>query len=353
MVEKLFAWEIGLDGKPVTATSSWPQLEAHLEEWIAEDVSLADPSGLLYLGRQISTDLGTTLDVLAIDAQGNLAVLELKRERSPREMVAQALEYVAWVTTLSGDDIIALGTAVYGTPEQFRTRFEALFKTDFPDPGEMNREQRILLVAPEFSETALRVTRYLQSQFGVPISAVTFGLYQVGTNRLLVRSVVVPAGAEPGETPAARPPRRTLQELLDLADERGNREVVDELLKLREGLLSSVETTQTTISLRRNAGKGRYLSGLSIHPGVDGQPGAVVNVSLANLRELFGLDAAQLLAGLSSPATNPWGHGWDGWAQAVVHTQAEAAGLVQRYRAAALTTTDAPESADGTRADAL
>lgn len=332
---KLFAWEVGSDGKPRPAASSWPQLEVHLEDWITNDVSLVDPSGLLYLGRQIPTDVGTTLDVLAIDAAGNLAVLELKRERSPREMVAQALEYVAWAATLSDDDILALGANVHGSKAQFRAKFEALFKTDFPGAGEMNREQRILLVAPEFSETVLRVARYLASQFGVPISAVSFGLYEFGANRLLVRSAVVQEDVEPRDAGSRRAARRSLQELLDLAEERGTRGIVDELLRLRDDLLSSVETTQTTISLRRSAGRGRYLSGLSIHPGVEGQPGALINVSRGNLQVLFGLDADELIAGLPRPKTNPWEHGWVDWAQALVGTRAEAAEFVERYLAAA------------------
>lgn len=53
---------------------------------------LADVYSRAIVGWQISrsprSDLA--LDVIAIDADENLALLELKRERSPREMVAQA-----------------------------------------------------------------------------------------------------------------------------------------------------------------------------------------------------------------------------------------------------------------------
>ena len=40
------------------------------------------------------------IDLLAIDADGNLHVLELKRDKTPRDVVAQVLDYGSWVTTL-------------------------------------------------------------------------------------------------------------------------------------------------------------------------------------------------------------------------------------------------------------
>jgi len=335
VAEKLFAWDIRPDGKPIPAVSIWPALEAHLEDWIENDVSIVDPAGLLYLGRQIPTDLGTTLDVLAMDAGGNLVIIELKRERSPREMIAQALEYAAWAETLTEEEILVRGASIYGSVDQFRAKFEERFKTDFPDADEMNREQRILLVAPEFSETVLRVARYLVTRFGVPLTAISFGLYQAGESRLLVRSAVVQEPIDPPDTGSKRPGRRTLQELCDLADERGTRDVVDELLRLREGLLTSVETTQTTINLRRNAGKGQYLSGISIHPGVEGQPGALINVSAANLSALLGLDVRELTNRWPAPKVNPWGSGWKGWHQMAILTREQAAELVALYRDAA------------------
>ena len=48
---------------------------------------------------------GTSQD---LDGDGNLVVLELKRNRTPREVVAQLLDYGSWVRTLEDDDIAAI-----------------------------------------------------------------------------------------------------------------------------------------------------------------------------------------------------------------------------------------------------
>jgi len=69
--------------------------EDRLEQWITDDVSLLGLN-VLIIGRQVRTPSGGRIDLLAIDQQGDIVLLELKRDRTPREVVAQALDYVKW-----------------------------------------------------------------------------------------------------------------------------------------------------------------------------------------------------------------------------------------------------------------
>ena len=78
--------------------------EAKLEEIIAADLSLVAP-GLMLIGRQVATAFGKYIDILAMDRDGNLVVIELKRDKTPREVIAQTLDYASWVEGLSYDDI--------------------------------------------------------------------------------------------------------------------------------------------------------------------------------------------------------------------------------------------------------
>ena len=50
------------------------------------------------IGREVETDFGGSIDILCIDAEGDLVIVELKRDRTPREVTAQALDYASWVT---------------------------------------------------------------------------------------------------------------------------------------------------------------------------------------------------------------------------------------------------------------
>ena len=56
---------------------------------------------LLVVGRQVETAFGGFLDVLCIDVSGRLHALELKRDKTPRDVVAQVLDYGSWVSNLT------------------------------------------------------------------------------------------------------------------------------------------------------------------------------------------------------------------------------------------------------------
>jgi len=74
-----------------------PLIEARLpSERVLEDMIVAAPRILsdewMLIGRQERTGNGGIVDLLAIAPDGALVLIELKRDRTPREVVAQAIE---------------------------------------------------------------------------------------------------------------------------------------------------------------------------------------------------------------------------------------------------------------------
>jgi RecB family endonuclease NucS len=59
----------------------------------------------LLIGRQEQTGHGGRIYLLAIAPDGSLILIELKRGRTPREIIAQALDYAVWVENLTSDRI--------------------------------------------------------------------------------------------------------------------------------------------------------------------------------------------------------------------------------------------------------
>jgi RecB family endonuclease NucS len=49
----------------------------------------------MLIGRQQDTGFGGRIDLLAIAPDGALVLIEIKRDRTPREVVAQALDYAS------------------------------------------------------------------------------------------------------------------------------------------------------------------------------------------------------------------------------------------------------------------
>ena len=64
--------------------------EDMIEGWVAEQPSLLGLD-ILVIGRQVITDFGGRIDLLGIDSEGSLSIVELKRDRTPREVVAKSL----------------------------------------------------------------------------------------------------------------------------------------------------------------------------------------------------------------------------------------------------------------------
>jgi Endonuclease NucS C-terminal domain len=167
--------------------------EPRLQEWLARDMSILDPT-LLVIGREVVTDFGGRIDILCIDAEGDLVIVELKRDRTSREVTAQALDYASWVTSLPNDRVTDIAN------DYLAGDFEGAFQTKFGVelPETLNGDHRILVVGSEIDASSERIMRYLSDTHGVNINAATFHYFQtVDGSELLARVFLLePSEAE-------------------------------------------------------------------------------------------------------------------------------------------------------------
>jgi hypothetical protein len=78
--------------------------EAQLETWIKECPNILGDE-LLVIDRQRYIESIGYLDLLCLNENGTLVLVELKRDRAPREAVAQALDYASWLSKASAEEI--------------------------------------------------------------------------------------------------------------------------------------------------------------------------------------------------------------------------------------------------------
>lgn len=194
-------WRIG--DKPERVRFSSLESESKLEEILEQDISILDPD-LFVIGRQVPTSFGKFIDLLAIDAQGDLIVVELKRHRTPREVVAQTLDYASWVKALTYEQI----TSIYAekhTGQRFEQAFSERFDTDPPES--LNDNHRLIVVASELDSSTERIIDYLSMNFGVPINALFFRYFREGENEYLTRTWLIDpneAEVQTSKAPAAK-----------------------------------------------------------------------------------------------------------------------------------------------------
>jgi hypothetical protein len=157
--------------------------EARLEEWIEKDPDLLGLD-LLLIGRQVQTPFGGRIDLLALDQAGNTIVVELKRDRTPREIVAQVLDYASWVTDLTPKEVIELGSGYL--KKDLAIAFRERFGTDLPEAA--NADHRMVIVASELDDSSERIVQYLSSRHSLNINVVFFTCFGEPGRELIGRS---------------------------------------------------------------------------------------------------------------------------------------------------------------------
>jgi len=139
------------------------------------------------------TSYGNPIDLLAMDKDGNLVILELKRNRTPREVVAQLLDYASWVKDLRDDDIAVIFQEFQRTYQSTESTIsiDDAYRSHFglkQLPQELNDTHSLVVVAAELDSSTERIVRYLSEEHGVPINAVFFRVFRDGDREYLTRA---------------------------------------------------------------------------------------------------------------------------------------------------------------------
>jgi len=138
---------------------------------------------LMLIGRQVATPGGATIDMLAVDAKANLVLLVLRRDKPPRELLAQTLDYASWVGSLSYSQIDEITKGFTGQPLEnaFRDHFGAAL------PETVNARHSMLVLASDSDASSERIVRYLAEQHKVPIQVLLVAIFKTASGEFLAR----------------------------------------------------------------------------------------------------------------------------------------------------------------------
>ena len=168
------------------------KLESHLESWLENNPwALVEKESILYIGRQTSANVEESTifpDLLGLDSEGNLVIVELKKSKAPRDVVAQLLEYAAWAKELSDEQIQGIAATYFQTLKKKTTlqdAFSEMFEDEMPA---LNRKLRLFVVAKEIPSSVLRVSRFLRTSHSVDINCLTVSTFQTESGEGLVNT---------------------------------------------------------------------------------------------------------------------------------------------------------------------
>jgi len=160
------------DGGLVESQRKPLDLEKRIQDWVESDLSLIGIDGVI-LGREVTTSYRTRIDLLAMDEEGNLIIIELKRDTGARDIVAQVLDYASWVSKRTTNEIHEITQTKRGQSlaELYRDKFGS------SPPETLNATHQMIVVASEVDEQSKRIIEYLSEEHDVGINASFFNIF--------------------------------------------------------------------------------------------------------------------------------------------------------------------------------
>lgn len=175
-------WKVG--EKPVRLSALPAETESFLEQMIVQEPSILSDHWML-IGQQVRTDHAGFIDLLALNADGQIILIELKRDKTPREVVAQALDYASWVKSLTPDRIAAIYdgfTRGHSLDQDFEARFGFALDAD-----QLNGSHQIFVVAASLDPSTERIVMYLNGM-NVPVNVIFFQCFEDAGRKYLSRA---------------------------------------------------------------------------------------------------------------------------------------------------------------------
>jgi len=166
------------------------QKEFDIETWVNDNPSILNED-LLIISEQTLLPSGRLPDLVALDKEGNLVIIELKRDDSGREVYWQAITYAAQLSEYSFNDIINLyedylnkkGKISINSSDEIEEFIEI-------DIEQINQKQRLILVSKEFHQDVLKASLWLLD-YGLDLKIIKLTPYQYSEDLILLDSEVM------------------------------------------------------------------------------------------------------------------------------------------------------------------
>lgn len=175
-------WRVG--DNPMALAETQIASEALLEKMIVAAPQILSPEWMI-IGQQEETGHSGRIDLLALAPDGTVILIELKRGRTPRDVVAQAIDYAVWAEALDAQALAQIYSRFSnggGLAAAFHARFGQML-----DETTLNQSHQIVIVAAELDASTERIVGYLNAR-DIAINVMCFQVFDSGQGQLLSRA---------------------------------------------------------------------------------------------------------------------------------------------------------------------
>ena len=161
-----------------------------IEIWVKNNPSILKED-LLIVSEQIILPSGRQPDLIALDREGNLVIIELKRDDSGRDVYWQTVTYAAQFSEYSYLDIIEMYEDYRDKNEIDGTSCQELIE-DFIEVEieKLNQKQRLIMASKEFHQDVLKASLWLLD-YGIDLKVIKLTPYKYEDDLLLLDSEVL------------------------------------------------------------------------------------------------------------------------------------------------------------------
>jgi hypothetical protein len=182
---------------PISLAQAGLREREHLQEWVIGHPEVLGPA-VKIVAFEFGSWTGHTgekerdrLDILALDRDGHLIVVELKRDKAPDTVEMQALKYAALVSRFTRDDLDRVH-ARYRTQASGHEVSAKAAAAELDAWSEITedtlRSPKVVLMATDFPQTVTATVVFLHQQLGLDIRLLVFQAYQTSNDVLITVS---------------------------------------------------------------------------------------------------------------------------------------------------------------------
>jgi RecB family endonuclease NucS len=144
-------------------------------------------SKILIIGRQVATNLNTFIDLIGIDELGNTVVIELKRDKTPRETLAQLIEYASFIDNLDYEQLNEIFQNYSGEEVGLEEYHQQYFENDTNQNVSWNKNSKLVIIAQDITKEIKQTSLYLIKK-GIDVYCIEFKYFVNNSNIKMISS---------------------------------------------------------------------------------------------------------------------------------------------------------------------